>query len=150
MISSLLLFLLLVSAAPKTLANEVRVRSTCWLSSLKSLKKVKLVSGEVSLNKSRSGVKQLQQQLQGIKHVAAGTKAVFECVGQWQQDTDITASFFKGKKSREGCKKSFLVFLSFASLSLSQMDCISLILTRWGGNSSSSPLKWRTKVQALR
>jgi len=80
MISSLLLFLLLVSAAPKTLANEV---------------KVKLVSGEVSLNQSRSGVKQLKQQLQGIKHIAAGTKVVVECVGQWQQDTDITASFFK-------------------------------------------------------
>jgi len=78
--SPLLLLLLLFSAAAETFANDV---------------KVKLVSGGVSLNKSGAGAKQLKQQLQGIKHIAAGTEVVVECVGLWQQDTDITASFFK-------------------------------------------------------
>ena len=81
-----------------------------------SEKKVKLVSGEVSLNKSGAGAKQLKQQLQGIKHIAAGTEVVVECVGQWQQDTDITASFFKGTKDQKGCEKSHLVFLKSARL----------------------------------
>jgi len=69
----LLLFIIIISAAHQTLANEV---------------KVKLARGDISSSfNDQSG--------SGIAKIAAGSEVVVECAGQWRQDVHITASLLK-------------------------------------------------------